>query len=92
MNKISTTLSERPYGKHYFKAAIIMCESMLLGSMLSYLESWINLTKKDLEKLKKLDTFLKRNVLNQEGNPSKVFMYLELGVIPVWFVMMEKKK
>ena len=69
-----------------------MCESMLLGSMLSNLESWINLTKKDLEKLKKLDTFLKRNVLNQEGNPSKVFMYLELGVIPVWFVMMEKKK
>ena len=68
-----------------------MRESMLLGSMFSNSKSWINQTKKDLETLEKPDTFLKRNVLSQQGNPSKVFMYLELGVIPVSFVMMEKQ-
>ena len=91
VNKITSTLSERPYGRHRFKAAKIMRESMLLGSILSNSESWINLTQKDLETLEKPDTMLQRNILSQYGNPSKVFMHLEMGTIPVKFVMMEKR-
>ena len=33
VKKISTNLIERPYGKYHFKAATLMRESMLLGSM-----------------------------------------------------------
>ena len=64
---------------------------MLLGSMLNNAESWINITTKDLETLKKPDTMLHRNILSTCGNPSKVFMCLELGLIPVNFVIMEKR-
>ena len=45
--KISSTLYERPYGRHIFKAALPMRKSLLLGSMLSNCESWINITKAD---------------------------------------------
>ena len=56
MIKITTTLSERPYAKHNFKAAVIMRETMILGSMLNTAESWINIAAKDFETLKKIDT------------------------------------
>ena len=90
-NKISTALIERPYGRHHFKAAKLLRESLLIGSMLNNSESWINLTNSDLEALEKPDTITQRNILGNKGNPSKVFMCLELGIIPVKFVIMEKR-
>ena len=59
--------------------------------MLNNSESWINLTNSDLEALEKPDTITQRNILGNKGNPSKVFMCLELGIIPVKFVIMEKR-
>ena len=91
VNKITTSLVERPYGKHTFSAAILMRESMLLGSILNNSEAWINLTKKDVENLEKPDVMLLRKILSSSGNPSKVFMYLELGILPVKFVLMKKR-
>ena len=64
VNKITTSLVERPYGKHTFSAAVIMRESMLLGSMLNNSEAWINLTKKDVENLEKPDIILLRKILS----------------------------
>ena len=90
-NKISTTLIERPYGKHYFKTAKIMRASMLIGSLLNNSETWTNISKTDLEALDKPDIITQRNILGNKGNPSKAFMCLELGILPVKFVMMEKK-
>ena len=43
-NQILSSIYERPYGKHTYKAAIIMREAMLIGSMLTISESWINMT------------------------------------------------
>ena len=91
VNKISTALYERPYGRHTFKAAKIMREGLLLGSLLNNSESWINITKSDLDNLEKPDTMLQRNILTNYGNPSKAFMCLELGVIPVKYVIIEKR-
>ena len=70
---------------------MIMREAMLIGSMLTNSESWINLTQQDLDKLQKPDTNLLRKLLSESGNPSKVFMFLELGVLPVRYVIMMKR-
>ena len=88
INKIVTTLSERPFGKHYFQAFRLMRESILLGGMLTNAESWINITQKDIEELEKSDTILLKKVL--ESTASKVFMMLELGFVPVRYVLMKK--
>ena len=89
VKKIIASLIERPYGRHTFKAAKLMREGMLLGSMLTNAESWINMTKKDIEALEKPDTFLQRSILTKTGNPCKVFMYLELGILPIKYVIIE---
>ena len=91
VKKISTCLYERPYGRHTFRAAKLLREGLLLGSMLNNCESWVNITKCDLDNLEKPDTMVQRSILTNYGNPSKVFMSLELGVIPVKFVIMEKR-
>ena len=91
INNIVSTLSERPYGKHEFKAYKIMREGLLLGGMLTNVESWINISKSDIDKLEKPDTILMRKVLSAYGNARKSCMMLELGIIPVRFVIMKKK-
>ena len=68
-----------------------MRESMLLGSMLNNAESWININKTDLNNLEKPDTILQKLILSAKGSPSKVFMYLELRILPVKYVIMEKR-
>ena len=64
---------------------------MLLGSMLPNAESWINITQTDLTNLQKPDTMLQKELLSISGNPSKAFMSLELGFIPVKYVIMYKR-
>ena len=65
VEKILTSIIERPYGRHTYKAAKLMREGMLLGTMLTNAESWINMTQKDIEALEKPDTFLQRSILTQ---------------------------
>ena len=91
VNKIASSLKEKPYGKHYFLAASLMRDAMLLGGMLSNSEAWINVTKADLTSLQKPDTFLQKELLSVSGNPSNAFMSLELGFIPVKYVIMYKR-
>ena len=80
----------RPYSKHTFKAALIMRQAMLLGGLLSNSEAWTHLTEINLAKLQLPDTLLHKTLVSTSGNPSKVFMYLELRVIPVKHVIMCK--
>ena len=55
MNKIVTTLNE-----HHFKAAMLMRGGMLVGGTLNNSECWINMTKKDVEKLEVRDIILQK--------------------------------
>ena len=91
VDKIVSGLIERPYGKNTFRAAKIMREAMLIGPMLNNSETWNNITKYDINELTKPDTILQRKLLASSGNPCKVFMNLELGIIPVRFVIMGKR-
>ena len=59
--------------------------------MLTNSESWINLTKENIDELENPDTILQRKVLSSSGNPSKVFMMLELGLIPVRYLIIQKR-
>ena len=91
VKKIEDTLNERPYGKHRFKAALLMRNSMLLGSLANNIETMINVTKKDVENLEKPDICLQEKVLPTKVKASKAFRYLELGIVPIRFVVMQKR-
>ena len=90
VEKIITALNERPYGHHTYKAALLMRQGLMLGGMLSNSETWINITEADIAKLTMPDTLLQRRLLSVSGNPNKVVMSLEFGIIPVKFVLMAK--
>ena len=68
-----------------------MREGLLINSLLTNSESWVNVTEKDLTNLEKPDIMLQRKLLTESGNPSKAFMCLELGLVPVKFVIMSKR-
>ena len=91
INRIESTLRERHYGRHYFKAFRLMREGLLLGGLLNNVESWINVSKNDLEALEKPDVILMRKVLSSSGNTCKTCTMLELGILPVKFVIMKKR-
>ena len=59
--------------------------------MLNNLETWINVTKDNVDDLTKPDTTFNRRLLATSGNPSKVFMTLEMGFLPVKYVMMANR-
>ena len=88
VNRIITALHERPYGRYTYRAARIMREAMMMGPMVNNSETWFNITQDDLNTLSKPDTMLQRQLLTKVGNPCKVFMCLELGVVPVRYVIM----
>ena len=90
IEKIINTLNERPLGKYDFRAFRLMREGLLLAGLLSNSEGWINLTKLDIEKLQKPDTILQRKVLASSVTPSKAFTMLELGIIPIKYIIMKK--
>ena len=66
--------------------------SVLLEGLLTNIEAWINITKKNLQDLEKQDTILLVSYYLFLGNTSKVFMQLEMGVIPVNCVIMMRKE
>ena len=86
VNRIITFLNERPYGKQTFKAALLMRQGLMLSGMLTNAETWINSNEDNITKLTMPDTMLHRQLLSVSGNPSKVFMCLELEVIPVRYI------
>ena len=55
------------------------------------MEGWINIVKKDNDDLEKPNTILFKKIWSTAGNPCTVFMQLEMGVIPVKFVIMQKR-
>ena len=63
----------------------------MLSGMLTNSEKWVNITEADMTKLTMPDSMLQRKILSSSGNPSKVLMFLELGVIPVRNVIMAKR-
>ena len=89
VDKTVSGLIESPYGKNTFRAAKVMQEAM--SSMSNNSETWNNITKDDIKELTKPDTILQRKLLATSGNPCKVFMNLELRIIPVRFVIMGKR-
>ena len=58
VNKIISSINERAYGKHAYKAALLMRQGLMLSGMLNNSETWINMTEADITKLTMPDTML----------------------------------
>jgi hypothetical protein len=90
-NKIYALLVEMMAGDEHFLMATLLRNSCLVSSMIFNCEAWYGLTLKQVKILEREDENLMRKVL---GCPSKTpihLMYLELGWLPIRFIIQSRR-
>ena len=92
ISSIMNILKEVSLGrKFYFTIATILRESILLSSILLNSESWIGLTATNIDELEQVDEMLLRRILETPTTTPKPALYLELGCMPIRFVIMKRR-
>ena len=86
-NKIVSILSNIPGGQHHFELAMVYRSAYLLSSILSNSEVWYGATNADIDLLEQLDESLLREIVECSRNAPKDLLYLELGIIPISYVI-----
>ena len=82
ISRILTILEGVPFGKFYFKIAMILRESLLVSSMIHNSEAWYNITNREMDLLETVDLQFLRKVLNAPRSTPKEMLYLETGCVP----------
>ena len=80
---IMSILESVSLGKHYFKMAVLLRETLFLNSILTNTETWYGLTKTNIENLEMVDKILLRNILSTGRNTPIPMLYLELGCLRI---------
>ena len=78
-------------GRQHFELATLLRSSCLVSSLIFNCEAWYALTLKQIKVLEKVDENLMRKVL---GCPSKTpihLMYLELGWLPLRYIIQSRR-
>ena len=70
---------------------MILRSSLFLSSLISNSEAWIGLTKKNITDLETVDEQLLRKMLSAHSKTPKELLYLELGALPVRFILMSRR-
>ena len=66
-----------------------MRDGILISALLNNSETWTNLTQKNVVELEKPDKMLQEKLF--ETKASKVFNYLEFGILPAKYVILKKR-
>ena len=90
-NKIVDMLERMPGGPFHFEIAVILRNALLISSILSNSEVWYGLTQLEAEQLEQIDEMWIRNLFDLSRNVAKDLLYLELGLVPVSFIIKGRK-
>ena len=91
IKKILNILSCIPFGKLFYKIAILLRNSLLVSSVLCNSEAWFNLTKADLNMIETIDLEYLRKILKAPISTPKEILFLELGVLPLREIIKQKR-
>ena len=64
INQIMNVLKNVSFGKHFFKIAILLRDSLFLNGILTNMDIWYSFGKKQVKQLEDLDLILLRKFLN----------------------------
>ena len=90
-SRIMSILNGIPFGQYYFEVALILRNSLLVSSLLCNSESWYNLTKAEVNLIESVDLQLLRNVFNVPKSTPKEMFYLEMGCLPLRYLIKKRK-
>ena len=91
ITQIMSILADICFGNFYFEVAIILRNSLLISSLLTNAEAWYNLTHADIKELERVDEMLFRKILECPSSTPKEMLYLELGVLPIRYIIMMRR-
>ena len=91
ITQIMIILEEVCFGQFYFDTAVLLRESIFINGMLSSIEANYGLINDDIEKLEILDRILLRKILSAHSKSPSESLYLELGLIPVKFIIIARR-
>merc|ERR1712096_430137 len=91
ISNIMNILKEVNLGSFHFETAMLLRESMFLNAILINSETWVDVKKEDLEILESLDRRLMRRILETPTSTPIPSLYLELGCIPISFIIKAKR-
>ncbi len=74
-------------GFYYFEIASVLRVSLMINGILFNSETWYGVTSNQIMELEKVDKLLLRKVFNTPFSTPTESLYLELGVIPLKFIL-----
>ena len=78
-------------GKHFFKIALLLRESIFLSSILTNSEIWYRLTKTEVEELELLDRTLLKRIFSAPNSTPSTALYLETGCLTIGTIIKARR-
>ena len=91
IKQLKGMMEEMCFGQFIFEVAIILRNSIFINGILTNLEASYGLTDSEIEKLEQCDEQLLRSILGCPSSTPKEMLYLELGVIPIRYIVMSRR-
>ena len=88
--EISGLVSEMPW-QHRLEVGLKMRESKLCNGILFSTEAWSSISDRDMDRLEQVDLALLKQLVDGHSKCSKVFYYLEFGVISLRHLIMSRR-
>ena len=79
------------YGRSYFILAKVPRCALFLSSLLTNCEAWYNVSTADRDMLEEADENLLRSILKCPMTTAKGRLFLELGCLPIRFILMKRR-
>ena len=87
ISSIMAILQEVSLGHHYFPIAMLLRETLFVNVILWNIETWYNLTIKEIEQLEAIDRLLLKRILEAPVSTPSALIYLELGITPLRYII-----
>ena len=85
ISNILNILREISLGEYYFEIALLLRQSMFMSTTLLNSETWLGLSKENIDELEKIDQILLKRVFEAPATTSIKSLYLESGCYPIRF-------
>ena len=91
VSQIMSILEDVCFGHFQFEVAAILRISLIINGILTNAEAWYDIKKTELETLEKIDESLLRQILEAPCSTPKEMLYLEMGLLPIRFIIMSRR-
>ena len=98
VTNICQTLKDLCLGPYHYEAAVILRDSLLLSTLLSNSEAWVNLSNNNIKDLESVDEHFLRNIFREAHSKTSLLaktplelLYLETGCIPIRFILKSRR-